>query len=165
MKWILKPFLFGLFWVSVPLPLFSIPSTLCPVKIPNIVCVMKRFKGAIKLLKRLQLKQKKGVDVDPSSRSPLQNRQPMMTQMSSVSNVNLPLRASAPNQVSRRGSGVIPPPPAAARLPYGLRKKHLKKSHFSTTSLLVVCSLTLPCLFILLPPGDHQRSDAGAAAA
>lgn len=31
--------------------------------------------------------------------SSLQNRQPMMTQMSSVSNVNLPLRASAPNQV------------------------------------------------------------------
>lgn len=28
-----------------------------------------------------------------------QNRQPMITQMSSVSNVNLPLRASAPNQV------------------------------------------------------------------
>lgn len=29
-----------------------------------------------------------------------QNRQPMMSQMSGVSNVNLPLRASAPNQVS-----------------------------------------------------------------
>lgn len=28
-----------------------------------------------------------------------QNRQPMITQMSSVSNVNLPLRPSAPNQV------------------------------------------------------------------
>uniref|UniRef100_A0A8C6LJD9 Nuclear receptor coactivator 2 n=1 Tax=Nothobranchius furzeri TaxID=105023 RepID=A0A8C6LJD9_NOTFU len=35
-----------------------------------------------------------------------QNRQPMMTQMSSVSNVNLPLRANAPTQV-RRHTGTI----------------------------------------------------------